>query len=115
MNIDAVNTTNVVQPRASEASAKVDLKRQTAAQEPPSSAQEESKAQPEELLNQIKAITEDGLYSVRFEQDSSSEELVVKIVDSKTDEVIRQIPPEELINLSKQLKKLSGSIINTVS
>jgi len=115
MNIDAVNTTSVVQPRTSEAGAKVDLKRQTAQQEAPSSAQEESKAQPEELLNQIKAITEDGLYSVRFEQDESSEELVVKIIDSETDEVIRQIPPEELINLSKQLKELSGSIINTVS
>ena len=39
----------------------------------------------------------------------------VKIVDSDTDEVIRQIPPEELLNLTKQLKELSGSIINTVS
>jgi len=100
MNVDAVNTTNVVQPRTSEASAKVDLKRQTAQQEAPSSAQEESKAQPEELLNQIKAITEDGLYSVRFERDSD------------TDEVIRQIPPKELLNLSKHLQELSGSIIN---
>lgn len=115
MNIEAVSTTNVVQPRNSEASAKVDLKRQAAQQEAPSSAPEESKAQPEELLNQIKAITEEGLYSVRFERDSGSEELVVKIVDSDTDEVIRQIPPEELLNLSKQLKELSGNIINTVS
>ena len=115
MNIDTVNTTNVVQPRTSEASAKVDLKRQTAQEEAPSSAPEESKAQPEELLNQIKAITEDGLYSVRFERDSNSEKTVVKIVDSETDEVIRQIPPEELLNLTKQLKELSGSIIDTVS
>lgn len=70
------------------------------------------KAQPEELLNQIKAITEDGLYSVRFERDSDTDELVVKIVDSDTDEVIRQIPPKELLNLSKHLQELSGSIIN---
>lgn len=115
MNIDTVNTTGVVQPRTSEAGAKVDLKRQATQQETPSSAQEESKAQPEELLSQIKAITEDGLYSVRFEQDRNTDELVVKIVDSDTDEVIRQIPPEELLNLSKQLKELSGNIINTVS
>ena len=112
MNVDAVNTTSVVQPRTSEAGAKVDLKRQTAQQETPSSAKEESKAQPEELLNQIKAITEDGLYSVRFERDSDTDELVVKIVDSDTDEVIRQIPPKELLNLSKHLQELSGSIIN---
>ena len=70
--------------------------------------------QPEELLSQIKALTEDGVYSVRFERDSSSEELVVKIVDQNTDEVIRQIPPEELLKLSQHLKELSGSIVNTV-
>jgi len=115
MNIDAVNTANVVQPRTSEASAQVDLKRQATQQEPPSSAKEESKAQPEELLSQIKALTEDGLYSVRFERDSDTNELVVKIVDSDTDEVIRQIPPKELLNLSKQLQELSGNIINTAS
>ena len=69
----------------------------------------------EPVLNQIKAITEDGLYSVRFERDSGTEDLIVKIVDSETDEVIRQIPPEELINLSKHLKELSGNLVNTVS
>jgi flagellar protein FlaG len=41
--------------------------------------------------------------------------LVVKIVDSETDEVIRQIPPEELRNLTKHLKELSGNLVNTVS
>jgi len=115
MNIEAIGTTSASPPRVNEPAQQVERKRQESQQQPPSTSQAESKVQPEELLNQIKSITEDGLYSVRFERDSGSDELIVKIVDSDTDEVIRQIPPEELVNLSKKLKELSGNLVNTVS
>ncbi len=115
MNIEAVGTASYSPPRANEPSQKVDSQRKEVEQQQPASSQEESNMQPEELLNQIKSITEDGLYSVRFERDSGTDQLLVKIVDSDTDEVIRQIPPEELVNLSKQLKELSGNLVNTVS
>ena len=115
MNLEAVGTATATPPRANEPGQQVEIRRQASQQSPPSSAEEENKAQPEELLNQIKALTEDGLYSVRFEQETGSQELIVKIVNQDTDEVIRQIPPEELLNLSKHLKELSGSIVNTVS
>ncbi len=114
MNIEAIGTMIASPPRVNESAQQVDRKRQDVQQQAPSSSQEESQVQPEELLSQIKALTEDGVYSVRFERDSSSEELVVKIVDQDTDEVIRQIPPEELLKLSKNLKELSGNIVNTV-
>lgn len=79
-----------------------------------SSEQVEKKdVQPEELIQQIKALTEDGLYSVRFENDAEANELVVKVVDSKTDEVIRQIPPEELLHLIERLNDLRGNIVDT--
>lgn len=115
MNIEAVGTSIATPPRVNEPGQQVEIKRQASQQNNPSSAEEQSKAQPEELLNQIKALTEDGVYSVRFEQESESHKLIVKIVDQESEEVIRQIPPEELLNLTKHLKELSGSIINTVS
>ena len=71
--------------------------------------------QPEELLDQIKSSTEDGLYSVRFERDSDTNELVVKITDPETDKVIRQIPSEELVELSRHLEELRGNLVDTVS
>ena len=113
MNIDTVNAATVIPPRVNEPAQQVDRKRQESQE--PQSTPKASKAPPEELLKQIKSLTEDGLYSVRFERDSKSNQMIVKIVDSKTDEVIRQIPPEDLINLSKHLDELSGSIVNTVS
>ena len=114
MNIDTMGTANLSPPRVNEPAQQVERKRQDSQQQSLSASQDK-KIQPEELLNQIKAITEDGLYSVRFEQDKSTEDLIVKIIDSDTDEVLRQIPPEELINISKNLKELRGNLVNTVS
>lgn len=113
MNIDAMSAAPTVSPpRVNEPAQQVDRKRQESQQ--PQSTPKESKAPPEELLKQIKALTEDGLYSVRFERDSNSDQMIVKIVDSDTNEVVRQIPPEDLINLSKRLNELSGNIVNTI-
>ena len=69
--------------------------------------------QPEELINQIKAITENGLYSVQFESNENAE-LIVKIIDRDTNEIIRQIPPEELIELAEHLKELTGNLVDTI-
>ena len=69
--------------------------------------------QPEELLSQIKALTEDGLNSVRFEQDEKTHQLVVKIVDSKTEEVVRQVPAEELLGLRRALTEFQGNFVDT--
>ncbi len=73
-----------------------------------------SKVQAEELIKHIKALTEDGLYSVRFESDDQTDTMVVKIVDQKTDKVLRQIPPKELLNVLKSLQDLRGNIVDTV-
>ena len=114
MNINAISMTTASQPRVNEPAQQVERNRQ-APQDQPQSTPAENKVQPEELLQQIKSIAGDGTYSVRFEQDDNSRELIVKIVDRESNEVVRQIPPEELINLSKHLQELSGNIVNTVS
>lgn len=114
MNIEALSATAATPPpRPSDPAQQVDRKRQEGEQA--QTTQKENKVQPEELLGQINSLTEDGTYSVRFEKDSGSNQMIVKIVDSSTDEVIRQIPPESLLNLSKQLDQLSGNIVNTLS
>lgn len=65
------------------------------------------------MLQQIKSLTEDGLYSVHFETDERSNGMVVKIVDRTNDEVIRQVPAEELLQLKAALDDLRGNIIDT--
>ena len=112
MQIEAIGTAVASPPRMNEPARQVERGREE--REEVQNNSQKRNTQPEELLKQIKTITEDGLYSVRFERDSGSNTLVVKIVDSETDEVIRQIPQEELLELSKHLEELNGNLVDTV-
>ncbi|MDJ0624439.1 MAG: flagellar protein FlaG [Desulfocapsaceae bacterium] len=115
MNIQAVNLQNSGQFQLNKGSDQVRDARKQVEEQSQSDKLEKNQIQPEELLSQIKALTEDGLYSVRFENDIEAGEMVVKVVDRDTDEVIRQIPPEELRDLAEQLKDLRGNIVDTQS
>jgi flagellar protein FlaG len=48
---------------------------------------------------------------VRFSTDESSGRLVVKLVDTKTDTVIRQIPSEEALAISQSIERLQGLLV----
>lgn len=61
----------------------------------------------EEVRNAIKPVAQDLLFSI----DDETGRTVVKVVDSTTDEVIRQIPSKELLAISKALDKLQGVLI----
>ena len=114
MNVDMITGSGGLMQQLNPAE-KIDTQRkarETAATEPQVSP-ENAKIQPEELLDQIKTITQDGLYSVRFEKDDTNSNLVVKIFDNETQEVIRQIPAEELLNFKATFAELIGNLVDT--
>lgn len=49
---------------------------------------------------------------IRLELEEDLNIMIVKVIDSETQEVIRQIPPEELVELSRNAKDLKGLLIN---
>jgi len=53
--------------------------------------------------------------SIRFSIDEQSHELVVKVVDTETDKVIKQIPADEILRLREHLKDLSGLIVEELA
>lgn len=61
-----------------------------------------------DTLNQfIKSLNNPMLFSI----DDDTGKTVVKIVDSTTQEVIKQIPSEEILSIAKALDKLKGLFI----
>ena len=50
--------------------------------------------------------------SVKFERDEESGTNIIKIVDDKTGEVIRQMPPEELVSFMRNLTKMLGNFLD---
>jgi flagellar protein FlaG len=113
MNVEAINVQNSSQLQMERAPRQVSEARKQKEDAVQSDVAETKQVQPEELLQQIKSLTEDGLYSVHFERDDRSNGMVVKIVDRESDEVIRQVPAEELLELKAVLEDLRGNIINT--
>lgn len=49
--------------------------------------------------------------SVEFSVDKDTNSNVIKVIDTKTDEVIRQFPSEEVLNIAKVLDRLHGLLI----
>jgi flagellar protein FlaG len=49
---------------------------------------------------------------IHLEVEEDLNMMIVKVIDSETDEIIRQIPAEELIELSKNADDLKGLLIN---
>ncbi len=49
---------------------------------------------------------------LRFSIDSQTDEIVVKVVDPETDKVIKELPPEELQRLHRQLRDMIGLLFD---
>ncbi len=52
-----------------------------------------------------------ALQSIEFSLDQETDRMIVKVVDTATQKVLRQIPNEEVIAISKTLGKLQGLMI----
>jgi len=49
--------------------------------------------------------------TIRFRIDRESKELIVSVVDKTSDEVIREIPPEEVVRMRERLKEMAGLLL----
>jgi len=76
------------------------------------SSPDEKKVQPEEILNKIKELTGDGFFSVRFEMDDQTKQMVIRVVDNSSGKLIRQIPPEEVLKFKQSFDDFRGNIVN---
>lgn len=77
------------------------------AAQPPASADQVEQAV-KDIRKVVNAVTSD----LKFSVDKDSGRMVVTIVDSKTKEVIRQIPGEEVLAIRRALDKMKGLLFS---
>ena len=65
----------------------------------------------QQALDEVREALAPVAQNLRFSLDEDSGRTVIKIVDSATDEVIKQIPSEEILAIAKALDKLQGVLI----
>lgn len=61
-------------------------------------------ARAQEVLNRASA-------NLRFAVDGDTGTMVVKVVDAETDQVIRQIPSEEMLAIARNMDRMQGLLV----
>jgi len=59
-------------------------------------------------VGQIASYVQNVQRNLNFSVDEASGETVIKVIDSESSEVIRQIPSEEMLALARRLRELNG-------
>lgn len=67
-----------------------------------------SVAQTEQSLQEINKVLATLSVSVQFQIDPSYKDVIVKVVDQESGKVIRQIPSEDVVRISKAMDNLKG-------
>ena len=62
-------------------------------------------------VEKIQEFVSSTASDIRFSIDEDSGQTVVKVIDRETQEVIRQIPSQEMLDLAQALDKLQGLLI----
>jgi flagellar protein FlaG len=84
------------------------LPRQQATELPPAEMAELEKAV--ENLNQA---LQDIKRELRFSVDDDTGRMIVKVINADTDEVVRQIPSEQLLNAVRHMEQQAGLLLDT--
>ena len=89
------------------------LKAETASAAAAADAKEGASVKPglkqvKQSLEDINKVLTSFSISVQFQIDPDFKELIVKVVDQDTGKLIRQIPTEEVVSMSKAMDNLKG-------
>lgn len=61
----------------------------------------------------MREVTQPDASTLEFHTDAETGRVVVKIIDTATGELMRQIPMEEMLALAKSLDRLQGLLLQT--
>lgn len=69
-----------------------------------------SESEIESAVNEINDFVQSQSRQLNFSYDNESQRSVIKVTDSESGDVIRQIPSEDVLNLSERLKGLQSDL-----
>jgi flagellar protein FlaG len=75
--------------------------------------QREQNQKVREIAQELNKAMEASNTKLTFVVDQESKKAIVKVVDSETNQVIRQIPSEEAVLVAKKISRLMGILYDT--
>ncbi|MEC5163730.1 flagellar protein FlaG [Janthinobacterium sp. CG_S6] len=98
-------------PQAGSAAPAPPLERAAPAPAPARRDAQPSGREMEDAVKSLNEFTGQTAQNVQFSIDQDSGKTVVKVIDTQTQEVLRQIPNAEALSISRSLNKLQGLLI----
>ena len=75
-------------------------------------SKEEIKKELEKVVEELNKAMNPLNQDLKFNFDDKADELIVKVIDKRTDKVIRQFPPEEALKLMEKMRELVGLLFD---
>jgi flagellar protein FlaG len=110
VNPAEVKTTSI--PTDSKYISDIDSKKQAKTHEVKPGTQTISANETEEIVKSLEIYMNVLKTNIGFRVNTETDRVVVTITNQETNEVIRQIPSEELISLQERMKELTGIIFS---
>lgn len=66
----------------------------------------------EDAFDEINTAMQAWDTGMRFEIDEDTQQLVVSVIDTKSGDVLRQIPSEEVLHIAKMIAQFQGKLIS---
>ncbi len=95
-----------VQPTAARSLPETNEKRKDAVVEDAKKA--EGKASLDEVVSGLNDMVQNLHRHLQFSVEEKTGETIIKVVDSETNQVVRQIPSEEIVRLRQRMKEAAG-------
>lgn len=93
--------------------AKVIELRPAAATEPAKELPPAEMAELEKAVENLNQALQDIKRELRFSVDDDTGRTIVKVINADTDEVVRQIPSEQLLNAVRHMEQQAGLLLDT--
>jgi flagellar protein FlaG len=82
---------------------------------PPTQSSAIGQKQLADAVAQVNAFTQPIAKDLQFAIDKGSGKVVVKVVDAATNQVLTQIPSEEMLEIAKAVGKLQGLLVKNTA
>lgn len=118
MSVESMNASNTIataQPSASQSVRQentVEVRATPSVTETAAPQQEMSPEEMQAVVDKLNEFMHDGQRNLSFSVDTDTDETVVKVMNTETQEVIRQFPSEEALKLTKHIDGMMGLIFN---
>lgn len=78
---------------------------------PPAEPRQPSTEQMKQAVDEVRSAVNAMAQNLQFSVDKETGKTIVKVVDANTDQVIRQIPPEEILAIAKAIDTMQHGLL----